>query len=355
MKLLAILITALSFVSANAQSTKTKLPASKSSKRAPAQAPVVNTQSVAQANFAAETKMSATASNFFFQPNESVAVFELKPFQSTVENSIKSKLSQTSQTSSSTEKVSATELVYRRGLSENKAFAISTSIGSSEITPGQANEKSYKNAGFSDFKFELSKLNQRESDEQILGGVLTFSPGSSEAGYDYSAPGQKLQADGNRYTGGHSIAGFYGVQKQANTGRVYGSKITGKLQLQTESSTRNSDNVKSTTTSDGGHSLAGEVFTESKQGPVTLGVTGGLAIVTPTDYSTSGSGEKFSFTISQRTYFNLNAYGVIETSNKKINILPTIGFTKLMTETAGKVNLQNNDTVTLALLARFSL
>lgn len=354
MRLLLTATMVLFMTSAHAQSAKTKI-SNKANKRGPAQSTSA-AQSVTQASAPdSAAALSATSSNFFFQPREGASILEFRPYQSTTSMGVESTTTNPATSYSTKTKTSALEIGYKRGLSNNKAFSASTSVGSAEVSPDGANGQSYKNAGFSDFKFELSKMNVRETDEQILGGVLSVSLGTAEDGYEYSTPGSTLNADGNRYSGGHSISGYYGVQKKSATGSVFGTKVTGKIQLQTEQTSRNTNNEKVTTTSDGGHGLFGEVFTEVKKSHILLGLNGGLGIILPTQYTATAAGNDTSYEISRQTYLQLQAYGVVETNNKKVNILPSIGLTKLLSSTDGDLSLQNNDEVRLSVLARIAL
>lgn len=351
MKLLLVIASLCLTANAGAQTSKIKA-SSKSNKRTPAQTTAKNVIQLETNEVTSST--SATASNFFYQPQESVSILELRPYQSTTQTSMR--LSSTADSVTSSTKSSAIEISYKRGLANNKALSISSSIGSDEINPGDSSIKSYKNAGFSDFKIEISKMNNRENDEQILGAFATVSMGPAETGYEYTSPGSERNADGNRYSGGHSFSGYYGVQKKSAVNEsVFGTKVTGTLQLPTEQNTRDSSNQKVSTTTDGGHALFGEIFSETKKGPVLLGFTGGLGFVLPISYSVEAGGTKSNFKFDRQTYLKAEAYGVVATNNKKISILPSFGLRKLVSATDGPESLENNDEVRISVLTRIAL
>ena len=238
---------------------------------------------------------------------------------------------------------------YDRGLQNGWGFA--AEIGTS-VTPLETSRRGENNGrakGFTDIT--LSGRNHKA----IKAGELTYGGQASLSPNDREMPTNR--DDGNMQTGGHSIAGFVGLQKETQR-YVVGGQFKHQIFMDRSASVKNGNQTTKLTISNG-NVLDFEGYMEMPQNAQLFGASAGISHILPTDYSYRlADGSKLDAGIDAYNIVKVAAYGNFRVpSMRNLEILPQVSYQKLISDSGGSlsVSADNTEETVVSIGARLSL
>ncbi len=237
---------------------------------------------------------------------------------------------------------------YDRGLENGWGFAaeIGTTVAPQETSRKGQNDGRQK--GFTDITLTGRNHKAIRVGELTYGGQVSISPNEREIPTN--------RDDGNMQTGGHSIAGFVGVQKETQR-YVVGGEFKHRMFMDRSSSVKIDNRTISTTISNG-NTFDLQGYMEMPYEAQLFGASAGLLHTLPTDFTSRVSGgNKSNYDIDAYNIIKLAAYGNFRVSSmKNLEILPQIGYQKVLSDSGGALSVTDgSEESVISIGARLSL
>lgn len=239
---------------------------------------------------------------------------------------------------------------YNRGLDNGWGVAaeVGTTVGPMDVE--QQDEKAGRSKGLTDFAFTARNHKDVKAGEMIYGGQFNFSPTERETATN--------RDDGNLYSGGHSLAGFVGLQKERNN-LVWGGQLKHQMYLERSSVLKSSTSkTKLNLTAANGNQFAAEGFVEMPRNHQLYGAKMEWVHTLPTDYTLKAQGgDKISLATDAYNTMKLAAYGNFAVkSMNNLEVIPEISYFKVLGDSGGSIIVRDSSAETLlSLSARLSL
>lgn len=331
------------------ESTTTKLP--KKAKRAAASEPAAMTSSTSvQVAKPAVVTENIALSEYAYQTGVGQSQLSVAPVSITRNYTVRP--NQAPKTPADfTTSGTVLALQYQQGFGENSSLRVGSTIG--DLKTSTKGSEDVLESGLANIDVTWQKVSGTGSTVQKFWGVEgSISPAPMELGYEYKAP--KKSGTGNRYTGGHSFKPFLGTQSDRGN-VILGGKASLQVMLERTGTTKNtvSDIDISTT---GGNVIGLEGFAEIPGKNFRLGFKGGLNLVSAIDTTLTQTSSKTRTTAARDAsqYIHIGVYGNIRYS-PRVEILPTIDITNLMSSASGSNSLEAANELQLGLAARIGL